>query len=210
MLTLMMEMLPRPFYVSEDAAPAKQKILIAALELFVRNGLCETSIRDIAKASGFTNPALFRHFAGKDALADYLFERCYLELFRLVQTAARSGATFSEKQRSVIEAYLAALDREANSVIFVQDWLRHFWPRMPAEVRRHSILGEIKAMLASGRKQGAVTKEIDINLLTTAWAGTLQQFARARYFGDFPENSRQTAKSLEKLLTKLVRNDSFG
>ena len=79
----------RPFYVSEDDAPAKRKILTTALTLFVRDGLCETSVRDIAKASGFTNPALFKHFKSKDDLARYLFERCYLELAELVSTRHR-------------------------------------------------------------------------------------------------------------------------
>jgi TetR/AcrR family transcriptional regulator, repressor of fatR-cypB operon len=69
----------RPFYVSADDAPAKRKILETALVLFVRDGLCETSVRDIAKASGFTNPALFKHVRSKNDLARYLFERCYLE-----------------------------------------------------------------------------------------------------------------------------------
>jgi AcrR family transcriptional regulator len=194
----------RPFYVSEHEAPAKQKILITALELFVRDGLCETSIRDIANASGFTNPALFKHFDGKDALAEYLFERCYLELFRLVQLAVSSAETFAEKQQAVVVAYLTALDRDPNSVIFVQDWLRHFWPRMPAKVRRYSILGEIRKLLVTGREQGSVTKEIDIELLLTAWVGTLQQFARARYFGEFRQNSSQLADSLGTLLAKMV------
>jgi AcrR family transcriptional regulator len=193
-----------PFYVSEDEAPAKQRILIAALELFVKDGLCETSIRDIAKASGFTNPALFKHFAGKDALADYLFERCYLELFRLVERAAKSGDTFSEKQEAIVRAYVHALDRDPYSVIFVQDWLRHFWPRMPTDIRRHSIIGEIRALLASGCQQGVVTTEVDIDLLSTAWVGTLQQFARARYFGEFRQSSNLLVKSLGQLLTKMV------
>ena len=194
-----------PFYISVDAPPAKQKILQAALEMFVKDGLCETSIRDIARATGFTNPALFKHFAGKDALADYLFERCYLEMFRLVQNAIRNEIAFAKRQRALVVAYLGALDRDPSSVIFVQDSLRHFWPRMPARVRRHSILGEIRALLASGREEGAVTTEIDIGLLTTAWVGTLQQFARARYFGEFKQDLKELAKGLDILLTKLVQ-----
>ena len=194
----------KPFYVPEDAPPAKERILVAALELFVRDGLCETSIRDIAKAAGFTNPALFKHFRGKEALAEYLFERCYLELYRMVQGAIRSGGSFQQRQRAVTRAYLAALERDPASVIFVQDWLRHFWPRMPAEVRRHSILGEIRALLTRGRREGAVTKELDVALLTTAWVGTLQQFARARYFGEFRKDARQVAKQLDGLLARLM------
>src|ERR1700742_3580657 len=99
----------RPFYVSSDDAPAKQKIVVAALDLFVRDGLCETGVRDIAKASGFSNPALFKHFPSKEALAYYLFERCYLELFHLITRAILSGDTFAIKQRAVISAYMTAL-----------------------------------------------------------------------------------------------------
>src|ERR1700746_2254435 len=95
----------RPFYVSNDDAPGKHRILVAALALFVRDGLCETSVRDIAKASGFTNPALFKHFRNKEHLARYLFERCYLQLEQLVSTAIASQDTFSKKQRAVIDAY---------------------------------------------------------------------------------------------------------
>ncbi len=195
----------RPFYVSDDDAPAKRKILITALALFVRDGLCETSVRDIAKASGFTNPALFKHFRSKDDLARYLFERCYLELAGLVANAIASRPTFAEKQRAVIEAYLAALDRDSNSVLYVQDGLRHFWPQMPDSVRRHSIVRDVRKLLEMGRAERAVTDDIDVDLLTTAWLGTLQQFARFHYFGEFKQPTQALAGALDALLTKMGR-----
>ena|SRR5579862_386793 len=193
-----------PSYVSIDDAPAKRKIAIAALGLFVRDGLCETSIRDIAAASGFTNPALFKHFASKDALASYLFERCYLELFRLIVKSIASGETFALQQRAVIQAYMTALDEDQNAVLYVQENLRHFWPRMPARLRKNSILGEVRRLLETGRSEGIVTADIDIGLLTAAWVGTLQQFARARYFGEFKQTPKVLAIALEKLLTRMV------
>jgi TetR/AcrR family transcriptional regulator, repressor of fatR-cypB operon len=195
----------RPFYVSEEDAPAKRRILVTALALFVRDGLCETSVRDIAKASGFTNPALFKHFRSKADLARYLFERCYLELADLVSNAIASGATFAAKQRAVIDAYLAALDRDSNSVLYVQEGLRHFWPQMPDTVRRHSIVREVRRLLETGRAEGRVTDVIDIDLLTTAWLGTLQQFARFRYFGEFKQPPRALADALDALLTRMAR-----
>ncbi len=181
------------------------QILVTALALFVRDGLCETSVRDIARASGFTNPALFKHFRSKDDLALYLFERCYLELAELVSNAIASASTFPAKQRAVTEAYLAALDRDSDSVLYVQDGLRHFWPKMPNTVRRHSIVGEIRRLLERGRGEGAVTVDLDIDLLTTAWIGTLQQFARFRYFGEFKQPAQVLAAALDGLLTRMVR-----
>jgi AcrR family transcriptional regulator len=195
----------RPFYVAADDAPAKRKILVTALALFVRDGLCETSVRDIAKASGFTNPALFKHFRSKDDLARYLFERCYLELADVVSSAIASRPTFAGKQRAVVDAYLAALDREANSVLYVQDGLRHFWPKMPDRVRRRSIVADVRGLLDRGRADGRVTDRIDIDLLTTAWLGTLQQFARFRYFGEFTQPAAALADALDALLTKMTQ-----
>jgi AcrR family transcriptional regulator len=204
-----MKQIRKPFYVLPNDAPAKQKILTAALKLFVRDGLGETSVRDIAKVSGYSNPAMFKHFPTKDALAEYLFERCYLELFHLISRAARCEGNFAVRQHAVFAAYMQALQQDQNAVLFVQDNLRHFWPRMPAEVRKHSILGEVRMLLESGRREGAVIKTIDIGLLTTAWVGTLQQFARVRYFGDFAEpKSGQPARAvlaaLEALLVRMV------
>jgi TetR/AcrR family transcriptional regulator, repressor of fatR-cypB operon len=195
----------QPFYVSSDDAPAKQKIVIAALDLFVRDGLCETSVRDIARASGFSNPALFKHFSSKEALAHYLFERCYLELFNLITRAILSGDTFATKQRAVIGAYMTALERDRNAVLYVQDNLRQFWPKMPITLRKHSIVGEVRTLLELGRKEGTVTATVDVGLLTVAWIGTLQQFARAQYFGEFKLPSRVIATTLEDLLTRMVK-----
>ncbi len=193
-----------PSYISPDDAPAKRTILVAALELFVQNGLCETTVRDIAKASGYTNPALFKHFPTKDALALFLFERCYVDMHQLTVEAIASGRTFAARQRALVTAYMAALERDQNAFLFAQDNLRHFWPRASAAVRTRSVLGEIKKMLADGRKDGDVTDAIELGLLTVAWAGTLQQFTRARYFGEFKQPARQLVPALDALLTRLV------
>jgi AcrR family transcriptional regulator len=191
-------------YLSSQDAPARRKIVLAALDLFVRDGLCETSIRDIAAKSGFTNPALFKHFAGKEDLARYLFEHCYLELFALVTNAIASGATFTARHRAVIDAYMTALDEDQNAVLYVQENLRHFWPKMPSRVRKYSILGEVRSLLEAGRIEGVVAADVDITLLTTAWVGTLQQFARAQYFGEFKREAARFGDALELLLLRML------
>jgi TetR/AcrR family transcriptional regulator, repressor of fatR-cypB operon len=202
---LEMEQTRQPFYVSSDDPPGKQRIVVAALDLFVRDGLCETSVRDIAKASGFSNPALFKHFPSKDALANHLFERCYLELYNLITKAIKSGNTFAAKQRAVIIAYMTALEQDRNAVLYVQDNLRQFWPRMPIALRKHSIVGEVRALLEFGRKEGVVAATLDVGLLTVAWIGTLQQFARAQYFGEFNLPSSVIARALDDLLARMVK-----
>ena len=71
-----------PFFVSPDDPPSKREIMKAALALFTEHGLDGVTIRDIAARSGYTNPAIFKFFAGKDDLAEHLFVECYRELSR--------------------------------------------------------------------------------------------------------------------------------
>ena len=55
----------------------KERIKRAALALFVKNGVDGTGVREIAKAAGITEGAIYRHFTGKDALVWTLFADNY-------------------------------------------------------------------------------------------------------------------------------------
>lgn len=194
-----------PFYISPDDAPAKREILKAALQLFVRDGLCETSVRDIAAATGYSNPALFRHFESKDALARHLFERCYRRLSEDVFLSAFAAAGFAARLHHVVARYTALLDESPEALLYVQDHLRHFWPRLSPHRQRHSMIGSMRRLLEDGKDEGAVMAALPVDLLVAAMGGLLAQFARQFYFGEFTGSAADWAPGLEQLLTRLAR-----
>ncbi|MFC6180651.1 TetR/AcrR family transcriptional regulator [Lactiplantibacillus daowaiensis] len=53
---------------AEQLAKTHQAILDAARELFLKHGYAATSTRDIAKAIGITQPALYHHFDDKEVI----------------------------------------------------------------------------------------------------------------------------------------------
>jgi len=57
-----------------DGQRTRQAILDAALDLFADKGFFGTSLRDVAKAVGVRESALYNYFAGKDALFDALLQ----------------------------------------------------------------------------------------------------------------------------------------
>ena len=61
--------------VSSSAATTRESILMAALRLFSRNGSEGTSMRDIAGEVGISQGAIYKHFAGKDALLEAICTR---------------------------------------------------------------------------------------------------------------------------------------
>jgi hypothetical protein len=87
----------------------------------------------------------------------------------------------------------------------VQDNLRHFWPMMPARVKRSSIVALAQAVLQLGRREGTVTSAIPIDFLVMGWLGVLQQFARQWFFGGFDGPARRHAARLEQMLTRMTQ-----
>lgn len=193
-----------PAYISENDAPAKKRILSAALSLFVARGVSETTIRDIAKKARCSNPALFKHFESKDELARYLFECCYLALFETVMRAIAAHQELKDRQRKLIESYINALERDAAAVLFAQENVRQFWPSVSGAVRKHSILRLIRQMLEEGQKSGEVTRTVSAAMLTVVWTGTMQQFARMWFFGELGREKDALTAELEIALERAV------
>jgi AcrR family transcriptional regulator len=190
-----------PFYVEPTDPPSKQELLKAALKLFARDGVRESSIRAVAAEAGFSNPVLFKYFDGKEALALHLFERCYLRLVRETVGALAGGGTFRRRLGRLIARLLQLLDEAPDAVLFVNEELRRYWPQLPAGTRRHSLLGLTDAFFA----EGGVTTDIDRKLLVAGFWGLFGQFARMHAFGEWKGPAAGAAPQLEALVFKMLK-----
>jgi len=191
-------------YLTPADPPSKRHILESALRLFARRGLHSVSVREIAAEAGYTNPALFKFFATKDALASHLFERCYLRLYDDVATAVGAARDFHGKLRAIVSVYVNRLDEDRDAVLFVEDHLRDFWPQVSPTTRRKSILGLIRRTLELGVAEGAVSSKVNAELLVATLTGTLQQFARMHYFGEFEGKALDHSRELMGILRRAV------
>src|SRR5436190_7033999 len=113
-----------PFYIREDDPPAKRAILRAAMKLFSARGLVATSIRDIAEESGYTNPALYKHFASKEDLALHLFETCHRRVWARCHAAVGSARSFDEKLEGYVGRWLELVDEHPDVIAFLSDGAR--------------------------------------------------------------------------------------
>src|SRR6266511_6366631 len=190
--------LPRCF-VSQGDPPSKQAILRAALALFVKHGLDATNVRMLAAEAGYTNPAMFKFFESKDALALYLFERCYERLYRRSEAAA-GRRPFEAALGEVLGAFLGAMDEDLEAVLFVQDALRELWPRLPAAARKRSILRQLRELLERGIREGAVTGYASSDVPVAALVGLVAQLGRMLYFGEVAGPARLRRAELELAL----------
>lgn len=191
------------FFTSEADAPAKQRILVEALSLFTRKGLCETSIRDIAMATGYTNPALYKHFSSKDELALALFIACYTELVRRLEHALEhTFDDFSAMLDAFVGAYLGLLDEHPAAIVYVQEHLQRFWPEVPTRLKRRTVPALVRRLARAATPQPGGPAE---DARVVAASGALTQLARMRYLDGIAGPAARWHDDIVALLERLLR-----
>jgi TetR/AcrR family transcriptional regulator, repressor of fatR-cypB operon len=175
-----------PFYIHEDDPPAKRQILRAAMTLFSERGLAGTSIRDIARESGYTNPALYKHFAGKEELALYLFENCHRRLWTKCNAAILAATSFDDKLDAYIGQVLELVDEHPEAMAFLSDSARVLWPKSGPAVRRQTMIGLARSLMSQAPRPRRGKSTISPDVVAASLQGTLAELARMLQVGVIP------------------------
>jgi TetR/AcrR family transcriptional regulator, repressor of fatR-cypB operon len=172
-----------PFYIREDDPPAKRQILRAAMKLFSEHGLAATSIRDIAQESGYTNPALYKHFAGKDELALHLFETCHRRLWTKCNAAIAAATGFDDKLEGYIGQVLELVDEHPDAMAFLSDSARVLWPKAGLAVRRQTMIGLARSLMSQAPQARRGKSAVNPDVAAASLQGTLAELARMLQVG---------------------------
>jgi AcrR family transcriptional regulator len=74
---------------TDTRMPRRQQLLEIAGELFAQQGFAGTGVDEIGEAAGLTGPALYRHFANKQAILDALVVESMQRLVRSAEAVAQ-------------------------------------------------------------------------------------------------------------------------
>ena len=172
----------------------RQRIEQAATQLFVARGITETSVRDITRAVGISEGALYRHFESKDDLVWQTFEQGYTSFARELESLAARETTARQKVAAMIRGFCRAHDDNPthfNFLVFVQHGqlakLAEDAPT-PATVMR--------AVLARAIEQKEIPPQ-DVDLATALVLGAVLQPATFAAYG-------RIALKLEPVSDRLV------
>src|SRR5215472_12396757 len=136
-----------------EPATTRERILDIALDLFIRKGYAETSLREIAAELGFSKAALYYHFESKQDILLALHMRGHhltddvlaMQNRRLIELHIRNQEAVAEIHRDLAPGGHAPVSRDIDQ--HVLGLLRD--PSVPLEsrVRRTASLGAIAAVL---------------------------------------------------------------
>lgn len=114
-----------------EVTPRRQQILDIAADLFAERGFHGVSVADLGAACGMTGPALYKHFASKDAVLAEMLISISEELLAQGRARAAQAADPGAALIALIDGHVEfALSHP--SLIVVQD---RDWSSLPAEAR---------------------------------------------------------------------------
>lgn len=193
-----------PFYIREDDPPAKRHILRAAMKLFSDRGFAATSIRDIADESGYTNPALYKHFAGKEDLALHLFQTCHHRMWARCNAAVALAKSFDGKLEGYVGQWLELVDEHPEVVAFLSDSARVLWPKAGPTVRRQSMIGLARSLALAAPHPRNSTRRVNPDLAAASLQGTLGELTRMLQVGVVEGPAVRWKGELVRLFLRLV------
>src|SRR5215510_2370899 len=194
-----------PFYIHEDDPPAKREILRAAIKLFSEHGLAATTIRDIAEESGYTNPALYKHFASKEELALYLFETCHRRLWTKCHAAIVSAKSFDAKLEGYIGQVLELVDEHPDAMAFLSDSARVLWPQAGPTVRRQTMIDLARSLMSAAPRPRRGRSAVNLDVAAASLQGTLAELARMIQVGAVAGPAVRWKAELVALFRKIAK-----
>lgn len=183
-----------------DGGGKKAAILAASLELFAGRGYDAVSVRDIAKAAGVSEAALYKHFAGKEDMALYIFSGIIKEYTaRLTAVDAEPAGAVAKLCRIVDVTYDLYREHPAE-IRFALLSQYAFWDSVAEEVKPHFVLRRI---LEAGMDAGDIPRR-EVYLWIAAYTGLmLQPLALYRYFSDVLPGLGELKGEVNALVRKL-------
>lgn len=151
-------------------APTDRREVIRreAAELFARQGVAATTVREIADAAGILSGSLYHHFASKDDIVESVLSTFLTELRERYDVVLRSGGDASERLRGLVMASLETVAAHPRATeIYQNDAHRllaengHPYVEESAKAVRAAWMG----LLEEGRASGAFRSDVPVKVM---------------------------------------------
>ncbi len=184
-----------------DGTPTREKIARKAMELFVAQGVAETTIRDIAEAADIAEGALYRHYRGKDDLILALFQQHYAAFAERLDALQARGLNTRDKLRAMIDECARVFDTDPVRFQFLLLVQHHSMRRLadsqstPVEV--------VRRVLMEGMARGDIA-ETDPDLAAALVLGLIVQPATFKTYGRLPGPMTSLAPALTEACWRVL------
>lgn len=194
----------------------REEILAAAKGVIAEQGYSDTSMRDIAEASGLLAGSLYSHFRSKAALVGEIVSGFYDELIPAQVAILDSEATGAEQLRDMIGAVysVCAAHREELTILHY-DWhaLSMLDELADVHARSQQTLDLWQSTVDRGVVDGSLRADTDANVMVRIATSSIHGLIDTVRYATHPpprKRSADLAAILQQALLSGVATDNLG
>ena len=169
-------------YEAQGIKPStKDRITVAALELFVEQGYFNTNIPDISKRSRCSVGSIYHHFLNKEEIGYVLYSKGIAEFRAVLSEAIDSKAHPETNIHSLVTTFLRFA--QTKEILSRYLWLTHHREFLSNNVRRPTVVGfdllgrRLTTMVKDGIRNGYM-RPIEAEVLWSILFGIPLSFVR--------------------------------
>ncbi len=170
--------------VTAAEGTTKAAIERAALLLFAERSVDAVTTREIAAAAGVSEGALYRHYQGKEALAEAMFFAIHKRLAAEIRSAAEAHNTLEAQARAVVATYCRIADEDWSLFAYHLLTTHRFLP-LPGSARPDdpdNPVSAVEDVISAAMARGELTQ--GDNVIPAAMAlGVMLQTALHKVYG---------------------------
>lgn len=175
-------------------------LLKASLTLFAAKGYDAVSVRDIAKAAGVSEAALYKHFKGKEDMALYIFKAILDDYTGRLKNVDSNVAGAINKLCRIAEITYDLYREYPAEIRFALLSQYSFWDLVEEEIKPHFVMRKI---LEEGMTAGEIPRQ-EVYLWITVYTGImLQPLNQYPYFHEVLPEYDELKKRIVALIQKL-------
>ena len=144
----------------EEQEKRRHEIFHSVVNIFLKKGFQETSMREIAEVAGLGKSTLYDYFKTKDDILIYYFVDQLSDLTEAAQKIAMQNKSADRRLREVVKIHLEYL--QANKNLFMKLSLEAQRLKLESQSRiqekRHAYQDLVRALIDEGVREGAFRK----------------------------------------------------
>lgn len=180
----------------------RSQIVKSALDLFARKGYSGTTIKDISRAAGVTDGAMYRHFTGKEELARLIFEALMGDYSSELQKIIDKYPDLNRRIRETVHLTYSYYEKYPSAVSYALKSQHNFWEGLSESITHPHLL--IYRIVEDGLAEGKIKKG-DKLTLGGLFAGALMEpltfhFYLAKDQGDIKKMAVEVTKRIKMML----------
>ncbi len=163
-----------------DGSETRERIERAALRLFVRGGVAETSIRDIAVEAEVSQSAMYNHYRSKDELTWHLFAVGFSEIGSELWRIGQADTPVANRFHSLINYDFQLFDNDWETVPY-GFLARHLHLNQLNRVQGNPYIA-VRAVIAREMRRGRIQHR-DVDVAASLVVGAIIQVIDIRILG---------------------------